>query len=430
MIFSSRYFLNKDSSDSFTSDPAGFASLSHFDVILNVSSDFQCAFSILDFWFVQSAAGTLDEIASFPATKTSYLRLYYCDYLSAPAATPVSVNRDGEIDVMDLQDWILKAEPRDRTQAYPLLVLAKKMLSNLNSGHYRVISKRLRELEAQIYEMNQHFEGERQRIISVDQELLAALQKIERKRARSKAQKKRLHELSQAQAPPPSAAPASGPDAAAAASALALAEAQLRALRDAADAQRREFESRLEAQRASVAAQLAALREEAQQGARAARALEADRARLAAAAENAYTLEALGRLPPPQFASLATLLLASGSLWAPLGPTQAAAVAASAAGPVRGPLLCGLVGAARAGAGAGDSCVAGAPRAYVHATVEDAGWRRRCPHVVGWAGRRARVRVPQQGPARTGASTGKRLRAPRGRRAACETGRAASTATP
>eukprot|EP00291_Cryptomonas_curvata_P012599 CAMPEP_0172182856 /NCGR_PEP_ID=MMETSP1050-20130122/18638_1 /TAXON_ID=233186 /ORGANISM="Cryptomonas curvata, Strain CCAP979/52" /LENGTH=240 /DNA_ID=CAMNT_0012856361 /DNA_START=108 /DNA_END=826 /DNA_ORIENTATION=- len=169
-----RYFLNKDSSDSFTSDSAGFASLSHFDVILN------------------SAAGSLDEIAAFPVPKTSYLRLYYCDYLSAPPATSVSVNKDGEIDVMDLQEWILKAEPRDRTQAYPLLVLAKKILLNLNSGRYRVISKRLRELEARIDEMTQHFEGERQRIMSVDQELLMALQKIERKRARSKAQKERL----------------------------------------------------------------------------------------------------------------------------------------------------------------------------------------------------------------------------------------------
>ena len=79
---------------------------------------------------------------------------------------------------MELQNWLLKAEPRDRTQAFPSLVVAKEILSNIVADKLKIVSNRVRELEQSISDLHQHYESERARTSAADQDLSAALQKI------------------------------------------------------------------------------------------------------------------------------------------------------------------------------------------------------------------------------------------------------------
>ena len=249
------------------------------------------------------------------------------------------MNKDGEIDIMDLQRWILKAEPRDRTHAFPLLVVAKEILSKIVAEKYKIISNRVRELEQSVSDVHRHYEEERTRIVSVDQDLSAAMAKIERKRARSRALKQRYAELAQAynlkhNLPPDHQH--TDPRT------LEL-EAQLRALRDALAAQRRDADLRLEAQRAAAAEQVAAVREESQRSERLVKRLELEKARLAAAAQDAYGPGALGRLSAEQFRGLAAALLAVPGMWEGLDAAQAAGILQGASGPARELLLRGIL---------------------------------------------------------------------------------------
>lgn len=259
------------------------------------------------------------------------------------------MNKDGEIDIMDLQDWILKAEPRDRTHAYPLLVVTKQILANIASDKSRVISNRVRQLEQSMGDLARALDAERARAGAVDQELDAAARKIERKRARSKALKQQHRELMQAYSLKhslPQDFEFRDPRA-------QELEAQLRALREAMAAQRRDADARLEQQRASVAEQLAAVREEAARTDRAARRLELERARLAAALDDAYGAGALARLSPEQFRGLAAAVLAARPPWEGMTAAQVSALLGSASDAARELLLRCLLDDCAAGAAGG-----------------------------------------------------------------------------
>ena len=177
-----RYFIQKDSNH-LSPIPPGFPSLSHFDIKVQkpAKSDF-------------SAEEDSKKGRPF-VPKNEYLRLYYCDFLAAPPAIPPAVNQNDEIDVEVLQDWLASTEPRDRTQAYPLLVVARTVLARLVLGEYKLISTRLRAMGEELHAVKVELAQEQQGNGPLREQLQIATRKIGRKRARSKLQKQQLRDL-------------------------------------------------------------------------------------------------------------------------------------------------------------------------------------------------------------------------------------------
>ncbi len=99
--------------------------------------------------------GAFRELGGDPVQPTAsrdHLRLYYSDYLRVPSAQGVRFLDSEEtlLDGDDLLDWTVQAEPRTRTDAYPLLVMSRDLLRRLAQKGLRVSSRRAEELAAEL----------------------------------------------------------------------------------------------------------------------------------------------------------------------------------------------------------------------------------------------------------------------------------------
>ena len=83
-----------------------------------------------------------------------YLRIYYSDFLyQRRGEGPKYAKSDqSQIESDDLQDWVLRMQPRSRVDCYPLYLLTKELLQQLALGKCEVISSELSALQSSLAE--------------------------------------------------------------------------------------------------------------------------------------------------------------------------------------------------------------------------------------------------------------------------------------
>jgi hypothetical protein len=90
-------------------------------------------------------------------TKLDHLRMYYCDFLtpSRKLEPPILTEDQRTLEVESMCEWLLRASPRNRFEAYPLWIITKDMLRRFVSRDITLLDRNAQAQQAQIRQLSE-----------------------------------------------------------------------------------------------------------------------------------------------------------------------------------------------------------------------------------------------------------------------------------